>query len=85
MENEGQYVYIIDTFSFYNPPSINNLVCYTFVLNEHLYAIYKVELEWGRVNMVRPIDENTLPDFHYYNTFEEALEYVKKLKKLNKK
>lgn len=76
-------IFIIDTYSQYLPTSVKELARYIFSLNDILYAIYEVELEWGQINMERPIEEEHIPDFYYFNSYEEALDFVKQLKKIN--
>ena len=73
-----QYVYIVDT---YNPYMHNDNVIYRFIYHEQWWAVRRVSLEWGvPQNTALDIDDNHTK-FHLYNTEEEAMEFVKELRK----
>ena len=80
----NQTIFVLDTYSEFAPLAIQDLVRYKFLLNDHWYAIYEVGLEWGKPDFpMRPIDEEQLPFFEYFETFEDAYKFVKELKRLN--
>ena len=46
--------------------------------------IREVSLEWGApVLGPRPVEEEHEPNFHYFDTLEEAKNFVKRMKKIN--
>lgn len=77
-------IFILDTYNPYAPKEIQDLVRFKFYLHDCAYAVYEVELEWGKVKMNRPIDENITPDFYYFSSLEEAKKYIKFLKRINR-
>lgn len=76
-------VFILDSYNEFAPDSVQKLVRYKFKINDYWYAIYEVPLEWGEVMMERPIDEEVKPEFFYFNTYEQAFDFVQELKKIN--
>jgi len=76
---DSQYVYIVDA---YNPYARNTNVLYRFIYHDQWWAVRRIELEWGK-----PCGETALEmddeysRFHYYNTYEEAMNYVRELRK----
>lgn len=80
----SQTVFVIDTYNQFAPSSLQQLVRHKFLLNDHWYAIYEIGLEWGQPDFpIRPIDENKLPFFYYFDSLEAAMLFVKELKRLN--
>lgn len=77
--NNDQCVYIVDAYNLY---ARNTNVLYRFIYHGQWWAIRRIELEWGK-----PCGETALEmddeysRFHYYNTYEDAMEYVKELRK----
>ena len=55
-----------------------------FMINGNWYAIKMVEMEWGIPNLNMQVEGEDAPESYYiYETYEEALEYVEQLKKVN--
>lgn len=74
-----QYVYIVDV---YNPYARNENVIYRFIYNKQWWAIRRVELEWGKPRGETALEmDDEFSRFHYYDTFEDAMAYVKELRK----
>lgn len=72
-------VFIVDT---YNKYARNKNVCYVFHIHDNWYCIREVELNWGNpIFPEKPFDET---NYYLYNTYEEAITYVKTLKRVNK-
>ena len=76
-------VFILDTYNPHSCKQIQDAVRYKFSINGVQYAIYESALEWGLITLPRAIDEETLPDFCYFSTFDEALNFVKEMKRVN--
>ena len=80
----NQTVFILDTYNSHAPKSVQELIRYKFLLNDNWYAIYEIQLEWGKPAFPwRPLEEETLPNFYYFQTFEAAMIYVRELKRIN--
>lgn len=72
-------VYIIDLYDKFTRDKIIS----TFYINGRWWAIKEVSLLWGKPQLSKiEEDEDDYISFHLYNTKEEALEYVRKIKKL---
>ena len=77
--NNNQYVYIVDA---YNPYARNTNVLYRFIYNDQWWAIRRVSLEWGKPRGETALElDDEYSRFHYYNTYEDAMDYVKELRK----
>ena len=75
--------FIIEKFDKYNAWDRMQSV-YKFELNGQMYAIKEVELEWGKPQF--PIDierDREREQYFIYNTVEEAMEFVHRIKSLN--
>ena len=79
MESGANTVFIIDNYNKYT----GDKVVSTFMLNGRWFSIKEVPLEWGHPQL-SSIEEDD-PFFHLYNTYEEAQEFVRTLKKLEGK
>lgn len=77
-------VFIIDTYNPFSPQNIN--VCSIFWLNGKQWCIREVECEWGKPKIGISFEDNAPEpeDFLLYNTYEEALMFVNKLKQINR-
>ena len=76
--------YIIDTYNEYSKWDRSHSV-YTFTINEQMYAIKRVELQWGIPQLPSHIDREVDPTSYFiYNSREEALDYIKQIKSLNR-
>ena len=80
---QSGFVYIIDIFDKYSPKSVQEQVCYKFTVNDIPYAIYKVGFEWGQMQMERPLEEEQLPNFHYFNTYAAAYAFAQRMRRIN--
>lgn len=70
-----KHVYIIDTYNKYDR-NIN--VVHTFFIDGRPYCIREVTLEWGEPQFQ---ENNAGPgEFCLYNTLEDALQYVEKIR-----
>ena len=77
-------VFIIDTYNPFSP--YTNTVRVVFKLNDRQWCIREVECEWGKPQIGLSF-EDCAPepeDFFLYNTYEEAIEFVQKLQKINR-
>ena len=82
MQDSYGTVFIIDT---YNKYAKNTNVRYTFKINEHWYCIREVPLEWGKPKFPEyPLEDNFV-QYKLNNTYEEAQEFVRQLKRANGK
>lgn len=77
-------VFIIDTYDAFS--SYNDTVRYIFQMNGRPWCIKEVTCNWGKPNIGISFEEcpPQPEDFYLYNTYEEALNYVEKLKKINR-
>lgn len=73
-------VFIIDNYNKYTKDKVIS----TFMLNGRWFAIKEVSLEWGQPQL-SSIEEDENSFFRLYNTYEEAQEYVRTLKRLEGK
>lgn len=81
----NQKVYII--MPFYNniPPAPGQQILYVFKINDHQSCICECELEWGNPKIAIPIEEQSeYYKYYYFKTYDEAFEYVKLIKELNR-
>ena len=73
-----EQVYIIDVYS---PYARNDNVLYKFHYHDLPWAIRHTALEWGKPSNETALDlDDNYSTFHYFNTYEEALDFVKRLK-----
>lgn len=80
----NQTVFIIDTFDPFFSKLIQDTIRYKFAINGNWFVIREVSLEWGApVLGPRPIEEEREPSFYYFNTFEEAKQFARELKRIN--
>ena len=75
-------VYIVDLYNPYRDKDIKEI----FYINERYWVVKEVNLEWGLpVLPIQVTDDAPEPqDFHIYNTYEEAKNYIERLKKINR-
>lgn len=81
----NQCVYIIMPYYRNMPPLQGQKILYVYKLHDNWYCICQCELEWGHPKVAIPIEEES--DFYSYNffkTYDEAFEYVKLIKELNR-
>lgn len=80
MENidDGQYVYVIDTFSKYEKDDVVDL----YNINSQWWAIKRVRLDFGRpiLSNIEKSSDKYLT-FHLYDTIEEAQTFLHSLKR----
>ena len=70
-------VFIVDVYNKYlNPETVRQI----FKIHDEWYCIREVTLNWGKPKL-NYYDDDFL-DFHLYDTYKEALEYVHYLKRL---
>lgn len=75
-------VYIVDLYNPYRDKNITE----TFRINDQLWCIKPVSLEWGLpVLPIQLTDDAPEPqDFYLYNTYNEARAFLIKMKKINR-
>ena len=57
---------------------------YVFEVNGNWYAIKEVQLEWGIPKLPQYVDrENYAADYYLYDTYEDAMDFVRKVKYAN--
>lgn len=57
---------------------------YVFCVNDKWSAIYRVGMEWGLPQVEQRLEDNSsLSTYYVYERLEDAMEYVKLLKRLN--
>ena len=59
---------------------------FVFFINDMQYAVKEVELDWGIPQLQQKVDRDMEQDakqMYVYDTFEKAMEFVRKMKKLN--
>ena len=77
--SSDQYVYIVDAYS---PYARNTNVLYRFLYHDQWWAIRRIALEWGKPNGETMLEfDDTYSRFRYYDTFEQAMAYVRELRK----
>ena len=58
---------------------------YVFEINEQQYAIKEVILFWGQPQLAVDIQHDQNPEtYHLYESYEEAMEFVQRMKKINR-
>lgn len=77
MQESSATVFILDK---YNPYAKNTGVKLIFSLYNKEYCIREVELEWGKPILDYLLDDNYI-NFKLYTTYEEALNFVRKMKR----
>lgn len=76
-------VFIVDIYNPYSP--YNDNVRSIFWLNERQWCIRELTCSWGKPVIHTLIEDDVQPkDFYLYNTYEEALSYIKNLIKINR-
>lgn len=77
-------VFIIDTYNPFSP--YTGSVRSIFWINDRQWCIREVECEWGKPQIGLSFEDNAPEpeDFLLYNTYEEALMFVNKLKQINR-
>ena len=59
---------------------------YIFELNEQWYAVKEVDLEWGFPQLPLRINEKGEQNhllMHIYNSYEDAMQFVRQIKMMN--
>lgn len=75
--------FIIDSYNRYDQWNRDH-ARYIFEINGHWYAVYWVQMEWGLPRLPFRIDGNGDPKQYFvYNTYEEAMEFVHRMKRMN--
>lgn len=75
--------FIIGTYNKYDIWDREHAQC-TFEINGNWYAIFEVEMEWGLPKLGIKVDRNESGQGYYvYDTYEDALEFVRLMKGLN--
>ena len=79
-----QTLFIVDIYNPYSP--YNKDVRAIFTINSKKLCIREVEMSWGMPKIGISFDEDAAEpqDFHIYNTYEEAENYISRLKKINR-
>ncbi len=80
----NEKVYIIKTYNPYIAPADGETIKFIFRLYEQQYCISEVSLYWGKPQVATPIELED--DFGYtmYDTYEDALAFVKELKEISR-
>lgn len=80
-----QKVYVITPYYSNIPPAHGQHNLYVYSINGRQYCIAEVELEWGQAQVAIPIEEQSdFISYKYFQTYDEAFEYVKLIKELNR-
>ena len=75
--------FIIDSYNKYDIWDRQH-ARYKFRINGNWYAIKEVILFWGVPQLGMKVDQSQNPEAYFiYDTYEEALEFAKKMKSLN--
>ena len=81
MHDISTTVFIIDKYNKYQ----NNENCrLVFNLNNNEYCIREVQLDWGKPTFPEQDWDDSFSTYRLYSTFEEARNFVSKLKRLNR-
>lgn len=57
---------------------------FTFNINKQWYGIMEIRLEWGLPQLKFRVDQEPRPyDYKIYNTYEEALQFVRFMISIN--
>lgn len=77
-------VFIVDIYNPYSP--YNNDVRKVFIINSKQICIREVTMSWGMPEIGVSFDDCAAEpqDFRVYDTYEEAENYINKLKKINR-
>ena len=79
-----QKVYILKPYSPYVRPAPEETIEYIFRLYGEQYCIASVVLDWGIARTARPIEEEDDFGYTFYETFDDAMAFVKQLKEFEK-
>lgn len=74
-------IYILDA---YNPYDRNEDVRLVFRYHEQQWCVREVELEWGEPHFIEQDLDDNFSHFKIYNTFDEALKFVKELQNVER-
>ena len=75
--------FIIDTYNKYDSFDKEH-ARFTFEINGKMYAIKEVQLKWGKPKLpLRIGDEHDNDPYHIYETYEDALQFVRTMKSIN--
>ena len=72
------YVFIVDA---YNPYARNENVIFRFIYHDQWWCVRKVVLDWGVPHNTALDLDDDFTHFHLYNTEEEAMAFVRELRK----
>ncbi len=75
-------VYLIKPYNPYVPAAENETIKYIYTINEQQFCIVETVLDWGKPQVGLSIDQEDNYGFYLYNNYEDALEYVKLIKRL---
>ena len=76
--------YIIDTYDKYDSWDRQH-ACKVFEINGIVYAVKEVILFWGQPQLPQKLDRDTNPEtYRLYPTLNDALNFVKYMKMMNK-
>ena len=75
--------FIIDRYDKYNAWDREHSI-YRFEVNGNWYAVKEVILFWGQPQLPVKVDGGDNPETYWvYETIEEAMEFVKRIRRLN--
>lgn len=77
-------VYIIKPYNKYLLPQLGETVLYKFNLYDTQYCISEVILQWGKPLVARLIEQQDDYGYYLYNTYQQAMNYVKILKQIER-
>lgn len=80
MDDISTTVFIIDTYNKYQH---NDNCRAVFQLHGTDYCVREVPLNWGQPQFPEKDWDDEFTQWQLYNTLDEALEFVRKLKRLN--
>lgn len=75
-------VFLIKPYNDYIRPAKGETIRHIFTLYDRQFAICEATLDWGKAQVAVPIDEEDDFGYRFYDTYEEAYEYVQLLKRL---
>ena len=75
-------VFLIKPYNDYIRPAEGETIRHIFTLYDRQFAICEATLDWGKAQVAVPIDEEDDFGYRFYDTYEEAYEYVQLLKRL---
>ena len=82
--NKQQTIFLVKPYNPYVPLAPEEKIRYRYKIHDTQYAIVETVLNWGKPEVGLPIEDEDYCGFYLYNSFDEAMDFVRLIKEYNR-